>query len=842
MPSYPFNQQDPLGSLASNTGNPYWASLANPFAFLPNLEKLKSQSPTGIYPTHKPRQVASTVEANPPATQVPPTDPTSPTGPAVATSRTTPVQDVRSTNRTSFDAQRAANNASYDSELKGFDERIRQGGSVTPLERKRALERHTNRLNQINAIESMNAKNEASKKRTVERRNARAETNRQLGRVLDESTASLTAAFDKANATKPAEPVKMAIQSPEDKVQSILDMRKIDEARNRTESMSPVPSRLMADQKDWLDHAIESTVKALQDRVKSTPTGQIAAITEPTAAPTAPAPVPGGRFGNAPAYEPRQPAVNPNASNQHTYDYTNRVNRELDAIRAGQRSPFGSDGPSLANPLAGAAVPAMDPRTAQATKIVSDRYRQNGVDPMDPAVFDRYSQDVDRELRNMAPGGQVGEQPVLPEGEGPGVGQTILQTLAGPGGLIGPAYPADLAERSIAMAPTKADRANVEGVVTMAQMQDPFLTLVGGGLIPEIRGGAVPEMPAPTTRVIDNPMVQGASRPILRGPGVLAVSPASPQAGRMMDVTPGKVGKPVTIVPGRTGQIVDMPAPQAIPGVTPRDLPTSGGGPRQGPMQPIAPAGTADEGFTAPTRKVKNVPGPIKNPSGQRRTEANGAILTSPTGKEQGPATAAAQSNARVRELRAQDRVTDIINNLVDIGVLPRKAASEQPVPTPEAQPTPQPETPATQALNEIAKPPAPAPVETKTTTVQANTLQAPGLTPGQKQAAVKALEEQMASGKITKQEFDLAVNRMNNLGLSPIPVTPEPIASAPATAPAQAAKQSVAKQLGNYTKKVIDETRALLKKDAKGEVTDADVLAYLKSLVPGKAGTANPQ
>ncbi len=152
------------------------------------------------------------------------------------------------------------------------------------------------------------------------------------------------------------------------------------------------------------------------------------------------------------------------------------------------------------------------------------------------------------------------------------------------------------------------------------------------------------------------------------------------------------------------------------------------------------------------------------------------------------------RSDARVRELREQDRVADIINNLIDRGVLqPNQPATS----TPEAKPAPAP-APATEtALAEIAKPATPAPAaeapiplaEPSGTTVGRNTVQA---------------------------------------------TTVEP-RSTPAPGQKAQSRKSVTEGLKAYGTKVVEDTRALLAKDRKGQVTDSDVLEYLQGLLPTK-------
>jgi hypothetical protein len=656
-----YNPDNPLGrrlNLALGT------DLRDPTSFLEQLATRKQQ------PSSFPPPGGTVVKKEP-----------TPAPATAQTSATIPDQDPRSRAATptvsSFSDRKAAAKSMYEAELDAFAERERQGYQVDPLSRKRALERYNNNVARAEAINER----ERRQQQFWDRRKAdvAAKKNRKAQFAALNERADLMA----EQSMQAAKPVKSIDELNAEYTRKLGQDYAAQQAH--TGVMEGMVPHRGEERQDWLTKAIDRSVATLQNAAKATPTGQLSQLGEmgpPTSAQWNPQEQRIINFlGQVKDFEnelKRTPGtVNYSREDYvpgHLYEQTKaeqerlaRIQRETLARLRGQGRNQWSD------PLGEVPkLPALDTVTSQASKAVSDRYKAMGVDPMDPGVFNKYQFDVEREIQNMSPGGQIGASRELPTGQSPSWGETALNTLAGPGGLLGAPLPADLSQREIATAPTEAARSVAQGREATAAMQEPFWTLVGGGLVPSMKGGPIPEMTAPTTRVIDNPMVQGASLPTLRGPGIV------------------DAGKPVTIVPGREGQITDMSAPQAIPGVTPRDLPTSRGASRQGPMQPIAPAV--------------------------------------------------------------------------------------------------QPETPATKALGEIAKPPVPSPVETKTTTVQANTLQAAGLTPGQKQAAIKALKAQMDSGKITKKEFDLAVSRINNLNLSPIPITPEPIAAT--STPTKAAKK----------------------------------------------------
>lgn len=157
----------------------------------------------------------------------------------------------------------------------------------------------------------------------------------------------------------------------------------------------------------------------------------------------------------------------------------------------------------------------------------------------------------------------------------------VLQTLAGPGGLVGPQLPEDAVAYELARARTPEEARAIQARAAQARMQGALLDALG---IYGVSGGAraAPNMRAPQTRVIDNPMIRGQTPSTFYGPGT---------AGRnAIDVTQGSLGLPVTINPGNPGQIMDMPVPQAMPGVMPRDLPTSSGA-MQRPRLQLLPQG-----------------------------------------------------------------------------------------------------------------------------------------------------------------------------------------------------------------------------------------------------------
>jgi hypothetical protein len=152
------------------------------------------------------------------------------------------------------------------------------------------------------------------------------------------------------------------------------------------------------------------------------------------------------------------------------------------------------------------------------------------------------------------------------------------------------------------------------------------------------------------------------------------------------------------------------------------------------------------------------------------------------------------RSDARVRELQEQDRVTDIINNLIDRGVLqPNQPATSTPEAKPATAPAPATET----ALAQVAKPATPAPA-----------AEAP---------------------------IPLAEPSGTTVGRNTVQTTTVKPRATPAPGQKAQSRKSVTEALKAYGTKVVEDTRALLAKDRKGQVTDSDVLEYLQGLLPTK-------
>jgi hypothetical protein len=729
----------------------YMSFLTDTNAYLGELAKRKEAPLTYTPPTKKKaKPVAPTAPDN-----VAPPKPATPTPPAPAK----PAQNV--------DARTAARQA-YESELKGFDAYTSAGQDVDPLSRKRALQRYTNEMGRVEAVESQ-------KSRKASR--------------LAELQAINAAKKNKAAAPTPA--AAATSTAPASMPQS-------------TQTVSPVnpPTQVF----NWLDTAIQNTVKNLQQRMASTTTGQLSALADN---PMGPVPEPMGPVDTMPPLLERPAAETP-------------LQMAPSAAPTPARAPMPSVAPNQEALDALARNAEIDARVAREQQAINDYMaRHNAAKAQRNAAPMALPDYVNPQVGTLPPppsatagaGAQgIGAPPTLPVGEPIGFAESALNTLVGPGGLFGPPLPPDAAAREASMARTQNELATAQGREAMAAMQEPFYTLVGGGLVPSMKGGtSSPRLPQGTVPQpsADMRRVVGQTQPTTSPTRPVQVNPAWETPYSPRQPVPSSAGAggfftpeaPVSVTPGNPGQVMDMPAPQAMPGVMPRDLPTSGGGPRQGPMRPIGPVQTADESFTAPTVRVKNVPGDINNPTAQRRTEQGGRVPASPTGREQGPGTAATEgqmrvrrSNARVRELREQDRVTDIINNLIDRGVLqPNQPATS----TPEAKPATAPATATETALAEVAKPATPAPAaeaptplaEPSGTTVGRNTVQATTVT------------------------------------------------SRATPAPGQKAqsRKSVTEALKAYGTKVVEDTRALLAKDRKGQVTDSDVLEYLKGLLPTK-------
>lgn len=438
----------------------------------------------------------------------------------------------------SFDTRKAAAQSMYEAELDAFAERERQGFQVDPLSRKRALERFNNSMAQADAIAQREQRQKQFWDRRREEFDKRNERKAKRKAAFTDLNKSADAMVEQSMQT--AQPVKSVDELNAEYSKKLGQDYQAQQARNAaaavkanaagTDTVDKIGGGL-----DWLENAINQSVKTLQEAARSTPTGQLSEIAAPE-----PVDIP------VPANLPPQPR--------------------------NWNDPLGEV----------SSLPRMDPMLSNAAKTVSDRYKKFGVDPMDPNVSSRYMQDVEREMVQLTPGGQIGAPQNLPIGQSPSWGETILNTIAGPGGLIGAPLPPKLAQREIATAPTEAARSVAQGRETMGAMQEPFWTFVGGGLVPAMKGGSVPQMTATPTRVIDNPTLQGQTKPRI------VVSP----------------DRAVSIRPGSEGQVVTPPPAQGIPGVTPRDFPRSTG-PNQGPM--LAPLD-----FPAPT------PGRVGGPGAAR--------------------------------------------------------------------------------------------------------------------------------------------------------------------------------------------------------------------------------
>lgn len=571
--------------------------------------------------------------SKPKVTQAPQDLPAEPSTPPAASKPATPTAPAAPAAPAAPKNPRlAAARASYESELAAFAERERMGMPVDPLTRKRALQRYENNIGRIKAIEAADARKtkfwEDTRARKARREAANAAANKQAGEVLKSSTAALEEAM------RNAQPVKSIDELNAEYTKNLGQQYAANEAAAASKVNAAGQDLVgkISQGSDWLNNAINRSVTALQDMARRTPTAQISEI----AAPSAPAPVsneqktlnalsqvsqfeqdlkrtPGtinySREDYGPGHLLAQSEADQAAVDKSFRDTSARLSQRPPAPSASpppaaaQRTPsvegLTDEQRQLLAGLQSGQIPAaqgtnvlgginpgqtrlqINPLEAQASKAVSDRYRNMGVDPMDPNVRDRYMQDVDREIRRLSPTGQVGAPVELPAGQRPGLDEVVLASVFGPGGFVGPPLPPELAAREIAMAPTQAAREMAQGRQATASMQEPFWTLLGGGAM---RGGSAPNTRATGTSVINNPVVQGATRP-------RATIPTSNQGT-------------VRISPGNPGQVVDMPAPQAVPGVTPRDLPTSAGGPVAGPKTPPK----------APTAVVRERAG-LPNPS-----------------------------------------------------------------------------------------------------------------------------------------------------------------------------------------------------------------------------------
>jgi hypothetical protein len=505
----------------------------------------------------------------------------------------------------------------YENELSSFAEMTRQGREVTPLMRKRAMQRYENQIGKLKAVEAT----EASKAKFWD--DVRSNRDARLAREQKSREYRAQAKSEWEQATQNAPPVKsiddLNAEYTRNLGQQYAAQQQEQQQRHSAVMGGMVPHRA-EERADWLTPAIKNAVASAVDTLRQSPAGQLSNIAAPST--TTPAfgedtpeqkrmrnaladvfqfardlrHTPGTMNYDRDLYGPPDLMAQSEAD-QAAVDKSARDT--FARLRARPSTPSVPSAPStegltteqrdmLAKLQSGQMRPAdpyaletskFDPVAMEASRRVSDRYRAMGVDTNHPDVYSKYASDVDREIAAMTPTGQVGAAPgPLPMGKPVGVLEGLANAGFGPGGLFGPPLPPDAAERAINMAPTQNARAAAQGQAATGAMQEPFYVLVGGGMIPSMKGGAVPEMTAPGTRVIDNPMLRGRTNPTFSGPGRFGSN------SNMMDVTPGRPARPVTVIPGAPGEIVDMPPTQAMPGVTPRDLPTSGGSP-QAPSQ-----------------------------------------------------------------------------------------------------------------------------------------------------------------------------------------------------------------------------------------------------------------
>ena len=152
MPQFPtsYDPNDPFGAkLNSLLGT----DLRNPTSFMSQLEARKVPA-QGVSISKKPKVAPQQTAAKPQTPPGQPTQPTQPTSPVPPTTATTPGQDPRSAPPS--DA-RALARLAYENELSSFDEMTRQGREVTPLMRKRAMQRYENQIGKLKAVEATEA-------------------------------------------------------------------------------------------------------------------------------------------------------------------------------------------------------------------------------------------------------------------------------------------------------------------------------------------------------------------------------------------------------------------------------------------------------------------------------------------------------------------------------------------------------------------------------------------------------------------------------------------------------------------------------------------------------------
>lgn len=510
------------------TGFPTLDMLADPFGYLGQLQTIQSRN------TPAPATSGGSKEQKPPkppvAQQPPPSAPAQPP----AQPPTAPAAPAGTSRTAQYDAQIATAEKMRDAQLAALTMRSAQGGTVDPLEYKRIEERFNNQTRGAYAGKRLGEKYERQRQRTLE-------IGAENRKKREAARAARTAAPTAPTAPTPATAASSGGPDTTQTVETVkpyspgIGQTSVD-SQNQRYLQGLVAQRYGAELlQDPRTRAINDQVGRVREIAKATPAGQISDLAAPSQPPAPP---------QYPYLEPRPWAVGLELPAPQP---------DVQALR--QQMP---QVPDYARPSFN--LPQMDPAVAAATAQVSDQYRRLGVtDFSDPLVARKYEQDVERALRQMQPGGSAGAPVAIPQGEPQGVLDTFLNTTVAPGGLLGAPLPPELAQRAINTAPSETARASAQGQAATAAMQEPFLTLVGGGLVPAMRAG-VPSIQRPAQGVSGQVTSTAPARPRVNlGSGNPAIS-VDPNAGPSFTTNQN-------VKPYRYGS-EDMPLPPTTP--TPR--------------------------------------------------------------------------------------------------------------------------------------------------------------------------------------------------------------------------------------------------------------------------------
>ena len=840
----PLRSMNPTTPFGRERNTLLGTDLRDPNAFLAQL--VARNAAVSAPAASKPKQAQPQPQAQPA------TPPSTPTPPAPQPPQSRPTPQLA----TSFEAQRKAARDAYDAELAGFSQRSQQGNQVTPLEQKRALQRYNNELGRLYAIENRGIRKKRGEQLRTERLDREDYANERAAATLDESTKRLTSMFDST-----PKPPAVNIPSSAGRAAMSAQMAANDAQRAAADRL-PAPATPAPTQPGWLDNAITRTINLLQSQMSRTPTAQLSSVAAPSQSPPAPVaeapsappllsnspPAPSAPFllSNPPsapaAEEPFQmaPSAPPPAP---PYGLDPGVNQVISNLYAGNVSQGNMGIDQLGEMMRGATpqqlaalydgLQALPPEQQKATlRQMIEQNQQLNVNLGQPQkITPEQAAQIER-LNPPASFFSMDALDDLARGFTDLTQNPVLQTIAGPGGLLGTALPPDAIARERAMATTPEQLRMIQAREAQAGMQGALLDLAGAGFAtrPSITPSpARPQVAADIRRIVGQ--TPTTTTPTSNLPFQLDAGWQTPNSPRQAPPTTAGAGAfmtpeaPVTMRPGSPGIEVG-PVPQPRPFVP---EPETGMGP---PQTPIVNPGSPRYRELRPSRQdiqqhmIENPDAGAGLGAPRRRPtpDSRGIVPVRPSAAIEA---AARRANApepvrpTVNDLNAfnAQRTNQIIDDLGRLGVLPDQNATS----TPEAKPAPAPEA----ALAEVAKPATPAPAPTPAAAAEAPVplAEPTGTTVGR-----------TTVGRNTVQATTVTPR-----------ATPAPGQKAPTRAP-------IIEALKAYGTKVVEDTRALLAKDRKGTVTDSDVLTYLKdltpeqikqipsqikALLPGKAGTA---